>query len=314
MNSTTQNSPLMAASLVLLAMALFGLVDNFIKVLAQDGGLWQFHLIRAGLALCILAGIARLRNIRLWPKRAGAVLLRSGLSATAMLIYFGCLGFMPIAQVVAGLFTAPIWVLIFSVVFFGERVGVWRVGAALLGFAGTVLVLQPDAGSLTIASIFPTIAGAVYALGNLATRRWCAGEGTLTLLAGFFVLMGAMGACGVVVLALHPLPVLPGGDGFLTRGWVTPTATFLIWTVVQGVASIVGVGFTIRAYQLAEASFVAVFEYSLLVSATLWAILLWAEVPDLSTTLGIAAILVSGVAIAIRSNSPADDRAARLPA
>ena len=314
MSAARGDRPILAAGLILFSMAMFGLVDNYIKVLAQDGGLWQFHLMRSALALSILLLVARAQGGRLWPKRPKAVFLRSLLAALSMLIYFGCLGFMPIAQVIAGLFTAPIWVMVFSVLFFKERVGLWRIGAALVGFVGCLLVLRPDAGNLGIASVFPPIAGAVYAMGNLATRRWCAAEGTLTLLAGFFLFMGVMGAGGIALLAVHPLPVLPGGDGFLTRGWVTPSASFMTWTAIQGMASIIGVGCTIRAYQVGDASYVAVFEYSLLVFATLWAVFLWNEIPDLPAAIGMAAILVSGIVIAVRSNSPADDRAARLPA
>jgi len=271
------------------------------RLAAETGGLWQFHMLRAVVALGLLGLVAWIMGVSLRPRRPGRVFARSALNSTAMVIYFGCLGFMPIAQAVAGLFTAPIFVVIFSVLFFGERVGPRRVLAVAIGFAGIILALRPEAGALTVWSVVPVLAGAFYGLGNLVTRKWCAGEGTLTLLGGFFAMMGISGALGVAALALWPLPVAPGGDGFLTRGWVAPEGIFLTMIVVQGVGSLIGVGLSIRAYQLADATMVAVFENTLLLFATLWAVILWREVPDALSLLGLSLVAAAGVLIALRS-------------
>ena len=62
---------------------------------------------------------------------------------------FGAVAVLPIAQVGAGLFTAPIFVLIFSALFFGLPIGKWRIIAVGLGFAGVLLLLRPDAGAFS---------------------------------------------------------------------------------------------------------------------------------------------------------------------
>lgn len=293
--------PWAAAGLVLGAMALFGLIDNFMRLAAETGGLWQFHFLRAVVALLILFPVAWAMGLRLWPRSTGRVFLRSVLNSVAMVIYFGCLGFMPIAQVVAGLFTAPIFVVIFSVVLFGERIGPRRVIAVLLGFAGIVLALRPEAGDLTWLSVLPVLAGAFYGLGNLVTRRWLGAEGTLTLLGWFFGMMLVWGALGCAVLALWPLPVAEGAAGWATRGWVATEGLFLVMIVVQAVGSLIGVGMSIKAYQMADATMVAVFENTLLVFATVWAFALWGEAPDALGLVGLALITAAGVIIALRS-------------
>lgn len=307
---TTLNRPGLAAVLVLLSMGLFGLIDNFVRLVAAEGGLWQFHFLRSVVSLGLLVPLAMVLGARLRPLRPRRVLVRSLLNASAMVIYFGCLGFMPIAQVVAGLFTAPIFVVIFSVVLLREPVGPRRIFAVALGFVGIVLALRPEAGALTIWTGVPVLAGATYALGNIATRHWCAGETTLTLLGGFFACMLLFGGLGVGYLALFPLPVAAGGDGFITRGWVAPQGMFLLLIVVQGVGSLVGVGLSIRAYQLADATIVAVFENTLLVFATIWAFILWDEAPDAPAIAGLALIAAAGVIIALRSRVPQPVRVA----
>lgn len=312
MHSAT-NRPLAAAGLVLAAMLMFGLVDNFVRLGAEEGGVWQFQLLRSVVALAILFPVAHWVRQPVRPIKPGAVALRSFLNSIAMVIYFACLGFMPIAQVVAGLFTAPIFVVVFQVLFFGQSIGPRRIFAVLIGFAGAILALRPEASELSVWTVVPVGAGAIYALGNIATRRWCEGEGTLTLLAGFFVFNMIWGTLGLAFLALHPLPIAPGGDGFITRGWVAPTGIFGGVILMQGVASLLGVGAVTRAYQLADATMVAVFENLLLVFATLWAFLLWGEAPDALGLVGLALIALAGVIIALRSEAPAPIRAPAGP-
>lgn len=307
------NRQTIAALCVLGAMALFGLIDNFVRLAAAHGGLWQFHFLRAVLAVGLLLGFAAWARISVRPKSWRAVLARSGLSSLAMVLYFGCLGLLPIAQVVAGLFTAPVFVVLFSVILFREKVGPRRIVAVIIGFVGAVLALRPDAGALGLVNFVPVFAGAAYALGNIATQRWCRDEGTLTLLGGFFGSMIVWGGLGVIALALFPVPVPAGADGFILRGWVRPEGIFAIMILVQGVGSLVGVGLTIRAYQLAEAAFVAVLENMLLVFATLWAAILWSEWPDALSLLGLGLILVAGVTIALRSPVPTPQRVPVTP-
>jgi drug/metabolite transporter (DMT)-like permease len=301
--------PVTAALLVLASMALFGLIDNFMRLAAETGGLWQFHFLRAVAALAILVPLAVLFGARLRPRAPGRVLLRSSLNSFAMVIYFGCLGFMPIAQVVAGLFTAPIFVVLFSVALFGERISLRHLIAVALGFLGILLVLRPEAGDLSALSALPVLAGAFYGLGNLVTRRWLGAEGTLSLLAAFFGMMLIWGGLGCLAIALWPLPVAPGAEGWTTRGWVAPEGVFLALILVQAVGSIIGVGLSIRAYQLADATMVAVFENTLLVFATIWAIILWGEVPDAPAVAGLALIALAGVLIALRARpAPVESR------
>lgn len=292
--------PALAAGLVVGGMALFGLIDNFMRLAAEAGGLWQFHFLRAVIALGLLWPVAWWMGVGLRPVRPGRVLARSALNSLAMVIYFGCLGFMPIAQVVAGLFTAPLFVVLFSVVLFRERVGLWQLAAVALGFVGILLALGLDAAELSGWVALPVLAGAFYGLGNLVTRKWCAGEGTLALLGGFFGLMMVWGALGCLVIWAWPLPVAEGSAGWATRGWVAPEGVFLLMIVVQGVGSLLGVGLSIRAYQIANATVVSVFENTLLVFATVWAVVLWREVPGAWEGLGLALVTGAGVMIALR--------------
>jgi drug/metabolite transporter (DMT)-like permease len=297
----SDHNPKLAVICTLSAMALFGLIDNFMRLAAQTGGLWQFHFLRSVIALGVLFIVAIFLKISLRPKRPAKVLGRTFFETMAMLIYFGCLGTMPISQAVAGLFTAPIFVVIFSVVFYGETIGMRRSMAVLIGFIGIILALRPDAQGIGWLTFAPMLAGAFHAMGIITTRRWCDGEGTLSLLAMFFGFMMVIGGVGTILVGQFVTDVPAGADGFVFRGWVPFTGTFMILTVIQGVGSLIGVGLIIKSYQLAESSFIAVFENAMIVFATLWAIVLWAEMPDAIGLLGLICIVASGVIISVRS-------------
>ncbi|WP_420862457.1 DMT family transporter [Algirhabdus cladophorae] len=296
-----QNNPRAAMLCMLCAMLIVGVIDNYVVVLAAHGGLWQFHFIRTLLALPVFLALAALGVGRLRPINPGVVLLRSVLMAFAMVLYFGCLAFLPLAQVLAGLFTSPIFVMLLSAIFLGQTIGKWRILAVAIGFSGSLLVLQPDITNLGILTVLPVLAGFLYGCSSLITRTLCAGEDTLTLLFGFFVVLGSFGAVGLIVLGLYPQDVPQGPDGFILRGWVMPNATFLTWTAVQAFGSIVAIGSLIRAYQMADASFVSVFEYSVMVFGPLAAFWLFGQTLNGIAMMGVAMIILAGTIIAVRA-------------
>jgi drug/metabolite transporter (DMT)-like permease len=305
--------PVAAALSILTAMVIIGFIDSFVAVIAGEAGVWQFHFTRSLMsvplfALAALAGLARVRP-RNWPGVVG----RSLAMTVSMVLYYAALGVLPIAQVVAGFFTAPIFVLLLSALFQGHRIGPWRIGAAAVGFLGVLLILRPDPAALSVWTFVPILAGFFYAVTAIATRAWCAGEDTVTLVAGGFAGLGLAGAAGLVLLAVFPQETAGRGDAFLFTGWVAPTGTFLFWTAVQAAGSVAGVFFIVRAYQLGEASYVGIFEYSLLVFVAAWAWLLFGEAVDPQAALGILLIIASGAVIALRSRR-AERQAASEPA
>lgn len=309
--SEPPNRTLAAFGAVLVYAAVIAFTDNYVRVIARDAGLWQFHATRTAMALALLALAAVPLGLKLWPKRPWAVFARSAIHGTAMLIYFGALAFLPVAQVAAGLFTAPMFVLFFQRFLYSQPIGGLQILAVVTGFAGVVLVLGPEALSgATLAALLPVLAGALYAMGNIATRRWCTGESAESVVAGFFGMLGVYGLIGMAVLWAFPLAVPEGPEGFLQRGSVWPTGEFLFWTFVQAAGSLVGVGMFVKAYQMAEVSRVSVFEYVILPASALWGFLLWGETLSRIAWIGMGLIALAGVIIArpVRVQSPTASR------
>lgn len=300
--TATKDRTLMAAGLISIYAFVIGFTDNYVRVIAEEAGLWQFHFTRSCMTAVLLGLGAVVLGWRIRPRNWRAVVARSAIHGSAMVIYFGALAFLDVALVAAGLFTAPIWVLLISRFAYGHAIGPVRVIAVALGFVGVILVLGPEAlGGASLAALLPIIAGALYAMGNIATREWCGEESAQTLLAGFFGALGVIGALGMVALMLMPLDVPAGPDGFLQRGPVWASGEFYFWTAVQAVGSLIGVGFMIRAYQITDASRASVLEYIILPASAFWTWVIWGKGLEPLAVVGMGLIVAAGTMIALRA-------------
>ncbi|WP_170428720.1 DMT family transporter [Ruegeria arenilitoris] len=300
MQADSQTSPILASVLMVSAMAIIGVIDNVVILLAETVGLWQFHLSRALLMLPLIGGLSLLGMGSLRPQRLGPVILRSVLITLAMLFYFASLALMPIAQALAGLFTSPIFVLLISALAMGHRIGPWRILAVLIGFSGILCVLQPNPYEFDAQTLLPVAGGFFYALSAIMTRSHCAQESTVALLAAMIVTLGLAGALGLVVFSMLSLP-----DGFVTRGMVWDMQPALKWIVVQAVGSTIAVFMLIKAYQIGETSYVAVFEYSVMIFGPLFAWVALGQVIGVMQIAGIGLIAAAGALLGWRSRRAA---------
>ncbi len=306
MQSDKSTSPILASILMVSAMAIIGVIDNVVILLADTIGLWQFHLSRALLMLPLIAGLSLLGLGGLRPKRLGPVMLRSVLITMAMLFYFASLAMMPIAQALAGLFTSPIFVLLISSLGLKQTIGPWRITAVLIGFVGILCVLQPNPGEFDTKTLLPVAGGLFYALSSIVTRSHCSDESTVALLAGMVITLGLAGAIGVAVLSVFPIASPEGPDGFVFRGWVWDIRPAVPWILIQACGSTIAVFMLIKSYQDGEPSYVAVFEYSVMIFGPLFA---WVA---LGQTIG--PLQIAGIALIATAGTLLGWRAGRAPA
>ena len=103
---------------ILLAMIIIGPNDTLVVVMEDDIGVGQFHFLRSLIAVPIVLLFAWVLGSDLTIYRPWAMIIRNLCFMFAMLIYFSSLSFLPMAVTGAGIFTCPIFVLIFSRVFF----------------------------------------------------------------------------------------------------------------------------------------------------------------------------------------------------
>jgi len=291
------NQNLSAALLALAASAILSFIDNFVAAIANEAGLWQFQVTRTLMAIPLLFIGARLLGMKLLPVNLPILAGRSLIVSTGLMMYFAALGFLPVAQAGAGLFSAPIWVLVFSAILFSRRLGMTQIIAATGGFVGVVLVLGITPASLSLLALVPLTAGAFYGLGMLVTRHWCSSESPAALALGIFLMMGLFSLIALCYFTVWPVN---GSDTeFTLRGYQPVSETFYWLTLLQAAGSVIAVSLISQAYRIGDPAYVAVFEYSFLIFAAIWTFLLWGKAIEANPVIGIGLIVFCGGIVAL---------------
>lgn len=315
LGGVAEGRPGRAASLMVGALFLLGFQDSIVKLASDSLSLWQFQMFRAAINLILLILLTRV----IWgtgcppPKRFWAVALRSLFLVGAMLFYFGGVPFLNLSDIAAGLYVFPLFVAVLSAVLLGERVGPRRIAAILTGFAGTLLILKPGTDSFQLVSLMPICAALCYAGTILTTRRLCRDESPVTLSFGVGITFLTVGTAGTVIFTFLVEPEGAAGWPYLLTGWHDIGLWILALILTCSVLNLTANIALARAYQSAEASWLAPFDYSDIVFATFWGYVFWRHVPDALTFLGMAMIAGAGAFVAWREKVAAERAAAQEP-
>ena len=302
MNSWFQNtSPEnRGAFLLVFGISIFGFSDNLTLMVSDQVGVGQFHFSRSMIAIVIVAGFSPIFGYSLRPILWRPLLIRTAFMVFAILLYFSVMPMMPIAEAGAGLFTSPIFVLLFSALFFREKIGWRRTLAVLIGTIGVLLILQPGQEGFSVYHVLPVLSGASYAIGSIITYRYLANESPMAILFLFFIVIGLCGALVSSIFSIYPVPnALHREAPFLFSGWRAIDASFWMWIFIIAIGASTALSLMTRAYQIAKTSYAAIYEYAYLLSVGIFGWAFWGITPDLLGFCGIALIVLAGLVIAL---------------
>ena len=297
------------AILLVCGISIFGFSDNLTLLVSDQVSVGQFHFSRSLIAMFMVFGLGKVFGLSVMPKYWKPILIRTFFMVTSMLLYFGVMPMMPIAEAGAGLFTSPIFVLIFSTIFFKEHIGWRKVFAVIIGSCGVLLVLQPGANGLTFYQLMPMMAGACYALGSIITYHYLREESSLAILMSFIVSIGLCGFVITTLLTYFPVaPDLVAQAPFLFQGWQSVDGSFWLWMFIIAALASTALSLMTRAYQLAQTSYAAIFEYAYLISVGLCSWLFWGIIPNYLSAIGILLIIFAGVMIVLAPQKPSAEQ------
>lgn len=227
-----------------------------------------------------------------------AHLWRGFVGTGAMALGFAGLHFLPLPEVTALGYAAPLLTVIFAAMFLGERVRVFRLTAVALGFVGVLIVLAPrlsvgaDLTDGQALGVMLVLGSAVFAaLAQVFVRKLVQTETTSAIVFWFSVT--------ATVLSLATLPF----------GWVLPGARDGVILVGVGLMGGVGQVCLTSAYRDADASLIAPFDYASMLFALVIGYWVFAEVPTPTVLLGAALIIAAGVLIIWRERQLGLERA-----
>lgn len=275
----TRPETVRAIVLMLLGFFCYGVSDMMAKVLTQHMNPLQVAWLRQ---LGLLSGVAVLLALKgpaILKSRHPLLQFGRGLTvvvaATSFLL---ALVHVPLADATAVSFFAPFMVTIMAALFLGERVGMKRWMAVLLGFAGTMIIIRPGMSAFHPAIFLVLISSLAFAIRQIISRL-LAGSDPLVTTVAYTALTAAL------VLSL-PLPFIWKGPADLAH-----------LAMMAGLACVAGLGelSIIRALDLGEAAVLSPLQYTLIIWSTIWGFLIFAQLPDMWTLVGTALVVASGL-------------------
>jgi drug/metabolite transporter (DMT)-like permease len=285
MTDPTRSHPLRdALPLFLLAGFFLSTLDAAAKWLLREHALFLVVWARYAGQMLVVAPFARASSgPRFWrTARLRLQLLRSSLLLTATFCFFGSLRYLPLAEASAISFLAPVFVVVLSGAVLGEHPHRARWASAIAGFAGVLVVLRPGSAVFHPAALLMIGMALCNALYGLLTRKLAEEDPHTSLFYSALV-----GTVGLTLL-------LPFG---LNEGWPAPGdgAVFLLLGLLAGL----GHWCVIGAFSRAPAALLTPFSYLQMIWATVYGWLLFGQLPDLMSGLGMAIIVGSGVALVV---------------
>ncbi|QEW19309.1 carboxylate/amino acid/amine transporter [Marinibacterium anthonyi] len=268
--------------------------DAIAKLLGTRVGIGELLLVRFVVQGVILVPLV-LATGRAW-RMSGRILrlawLRTVLHMVGIGMMFMALRFMPLADAVAIAFVMPFIMLLLGRWFLGEDVGPRRLSACAVGFAGTLLVIQPSFAEVGVHALLPLGVAVTFSLFMLVTRKIARDTDPI----GLQAVNGAMGTAIMAPLLLagnwtglvvpSEFAALPPGTGLLLLGiGVLGTGAHLLMT---------------WSLRFAPASTLAPMQYLEIPMATLVGFLVFRDLPNGLATIGIAITMGAGLYVLMR--------------
>lgn len=286
-------NPVRGIALKLLSIAFFAVMVACVKAARETVPAGETVFFRSFIAL---------GPVMIWTMMIGKVrdavatsnirghFWRGVVGASAMMLSFAALGFLPLPEVTAIGFSAPLMTTVLAVFLLGEKVRIYRWSAVAVGFCGVMIMIWPRLGALggglsgneAVGVMLSLTAAGLMALAVIHVRWLARTERTIAIVFWFHV------SCSFVSLFTLPF------------GWVWPDA----WTwgvlVAAGIFGGLGQISLTFSYLSADASTLAPFDFTMMLFSIATGWFLFAEVPTDPVLAGAAIVIAAGLYILMR--------------
>lgn len=296
-------NPLRGIALKLASVAVFMAMASIIKATSDEVPPGEAVFFRSAFAVpVILIWLTATHSLKAGLSTSNPLghLWRGLVGTAGMGFGFAGLGLLPLPEVTAIGYAAPLLTVIFAAMFLGEEVRAFRLLAVALGMVGVLIVLSPRLTAVAGASVgtdealgaIVVLVGAVFAaLAQVFVRRLVMVE-TVSSIVFWFSVSSA-------VLSLVSLPY----------GWVWPTPVTAALLVASGLLGGIGQVLLTSSYRHADTSVIAPFEYASMLLALGVGYFVFSEVPTMVMLAGAILIVVAGIIIIWRERQLGLERA-----
>ena len=291
---------------IVTGMALFSVQDSLIKYIFEDTALYELYFGRTLTALILLALYLKITSQKLVMKTYYPLLT----TVRVICFFFGfsffyiSLTYMSLAMANALFFSSPFFISILAIVFLGEKVGIRRWLAIIVGFLGVYIVLNPNFENFDYTKLAPVACALFYAISMTITKITSDKDSVYSQM--FHLYIGAIGISIIFFIFTGKGQFNTFSDPtlqFILREWFTNPTYSWPFIIIMGLVASLSFYFVFSAYSIASPSVVSLFEYSLIIWAIIIGYLLFNDIPTARTFIGVALIIGAGVYIYIREKA-----------
>ena len=273
------DSPRAAVIWMIFGSFCFGTMNALVKWTSDHTDVWMIIMVRSAVIAFAVAAFAASRGISLKVNDHRTMLLRCIVGLIAMILYFTALGRIPIGQAVTLQYTGPLFVALLSGRILAERVSASVASLVLTAFAGIVLIVSPEVGTVDPNALLALGSGFFAALAYMYVRELRKTDSPATVIFWFAAFSGV----GSIVQSAPHISELDSN-----------TIAALIGIGIGAGGGQVGIT---MAYHKANAAWVSAFSYLTVLVATFYGFSLFGETLSLADWLGGALVVGSGIAL-----------------
>lgn len=285
---TPNPSNLRGALLALLSFGFFSSADVIVKYVGASYSPFQniFFSTLFGFPLVAMLLMSDRAEENLIPHRPKLSLLRAGLVVVNALCGFYAFAVLPMSQAYPIFFSAPLMITVFAIPLLGEKVGLHRGIAVVVGLIGVVIVVRPGGAHFGLGHAAALLAAMFYAINSILLRMMGQSERSVVIM--LYPMLGNFVVSGLALPFVYkPLPIEHLG-------------LLAAMSAIGFVAGLV----MIAAYRRAPAGIVAPMQYSQIIWGVLFGAVFFSETADWVTFLGTGIIIASGFYIVQREGKP----------
>jgi len=282
--------------LMLLASLSFAAMGGFAKVVSQMLPPVEVTFFRNIFGV-VLVGLS-IYKIPLKQKggRPFLLLFRGSMGFVALLAYFYIMAHIPLAEAVTYNKTSPIFVAIFAFIFLNEKLHKSAIFAIMVGFAGIVLIAQPEGGTFDKYDMLGIFSGIGAALAYTSIRELREYYDTRAIVMSF---MGVGTAAPLLLMLATPYVNVSSEFDWMFAEFVMPQGIEWGYVTAVGIFATISQLLMTKAYELTKAGIVGTISYSNIVFALIIGVMLGDPIPNSLTVFGIILVILSGLLVAL---------------
>jgi len=266
-----------------LGMFCLSVNDVVVKGLNISFPVWEIIFFRAFSGILVSFGLIFIFGWKsLKTEKPIRHFVRAFSAVGCVVFYFFGLKFLLLSENIAIVHSAPIFAALLAVPILGERLGIHRISAIVIGFIGVIIIVKPGTDVFKLVSILPLISALFMASVYLSTRS----------------LMNTDSS--IAIIFYYSLALLITSIVFLPYDFTMPNIVQLIPLMSLGVVGSLGHYFMSQAAKNAEVVVISPFEYSSFLFVGIMGYIFYNEVPSISIIIGGILIIAGGVYIAYR--------------